>query len=416
MNEVADPLLGALNRLMQSPRVNRGQKGLQQQASSLLDKTGFPSSKKEGFEYVQFKKFYEAFSTTAHDQKQPVIQTAENQIVLIDGVYQKDLSNTKLKVEFLKESKSFEAYLNKIGFDTLENTKNPFVYLNYSLDSDGIFIRVEKGQIIEQPVKIVNVVTHNAVRNYSNRIVFHIGAESHVQFILEHQAVEPFYPTNLVMHFQVEKLANAGLIELVNHGFMGMNHLFVQQKESSSFTYQLINCSSNFCRVDIHAALKEQFADVKLYALNLTEGSQQSHFYATVEHLAEETTSFQQVKNLSFDQSRTSFEGKIYVDPVAQRTRAYQLNQNLVLSDKAANFSKPNLQILADDVKASHGATFAKINADELFYLQSRGIAKKEAKMMLVKSFVQEFLELIQNDELRNILNLQFSNLLMSRL
>ena len=93
------------------------------------------------------------------------------------------------------------------------------------------------------------------------------------------------------------------------------------------------------------------------------------------------------------DGAKSSFEGKIYVKDIAQKTEAYQLNKNLILSENAAAYSKPNLEIFADDVKASHGATFGKLSDTEMFYLKSRGIEEKKAKQMMIKAFCNEILE-----------------------
>ncbi|NBO23792.1 MAG: SufD family Fe-S cluster assembly protein, partial [Chlamydiae bacterium] len=182
-------------------------------------------------------------------------------------------------------------------------------------------------------------------------------------------------------------------------------------KQEAKFNFFEINTSAELYRNEINIYLKEKQSDANLYGLNLMTENHEAHFFANVEHLAEETTSFQQIKNISFDRSRTSFEGKIFVDPIAQQTKAYQLNQNLVLSEKAANFSMPNLQILADDVKASHGATFAKIDEEALFYLQSRGVSLKKAKSLLIKSFVNELVDLIQDEELYTELKKQIDEI-----
>ncbi|MGH2638500.1 MAG: SufD family Fe-S cluster assembly protein, partial [Rhabdochlamydiaceae bacterium] len=100
-------------------------------------------------------------------------------------------------------------------------------------------------------------------------------------------------------------------------------------------------------------------------------------------------------------QSQSSFEGKIYVHPEAQKTEAYQLNHNLLLSDAAVANAKPNLEIFADDVKASHGATMSEVDDEQLFYLQSRGLTKDSARTLLIQGFIQEFLNQIPYTSLK---------------
>ena len=126
----------------------------------------------------------------------------------------------------------------------------------------------------------------------------------------------------------------------------------------------------------------------------MLKDKREAHVNVRVEHLAPHCRSNQLFKGVLTDFSRSSFEGKIYVDQIAQKTEAFQLNSNLLLSDRAHADSKPNLEIFADDVKASHGATVGQLNAEELFYMKTRGITQEEASNLLVFGFAQEILDL----------------------
>ena len=127
----------------------------------------------------------------------------------------------------------------------------------------------------------------------------------------------------------------------------------------------------------------------------MTETSQ-AHTYVHVEHQAPHTRSNQKFKNVVSGKGRTSFEGKIYVQPEAQQTQAYQLCNTLLLSDEGRAYSKPNLEIFADDVKASHGATVGQVDEESLFYLLARGVPKREAKQLLIEGFLMEILDEMQ--------------------
>jgi len=146
-------------------------------------------------------------------------------------------------------------------------------------------------------------------------------------------------------------------------------------------------------RRDLTVALQGEEAVAKLYGLSLLDEKREGHVHIRIDHEAPNARSHQFFKHVVRGQARSSFEGKIFVEQEAQKTEAYQLNNNLVLSEKAAAFSKPNLEIFADDVKASHGATVAKPREDELFYLSSRGLSKQDATRHLVKGFCKELLE-----------------------
>ena len=407
-------LTEAINRLMEASNQSSSAKGLQIAAKQMLNTCGLPQTKAPGFDYVLTAPFYNAIEAMQKEENQlNRLAKQEFQIVFIDGVYSEECSSVPFKVEPIAKSKKFDAYLNKIGHELLSQGTNGFVALNYSLDSHGIFVRLEKGAVIDTPIKVFFIKKDGSYSNLSQRIYFHIPQDAKVQLQFFHQGKETI-PTSLITHFQLEENASVELIEVIEDSAIGLHHQFVEQKAKSSFQYKYVNLSSSFYRIECHVKLKELQAEAKIYGLNLTKQKQQAHFFANVEHLAEETTSYQHIKNLSFDTSRTSFEGKIYVAPQAQQTKAYQLNQNLVLSEKAANFSKPNLQILADDVKASHGATFTRLPDEEVFYLQSRGISEKQAKIMLINSFAKEFLELIDDQILNKQLEVKIQRLLES--
>jgi len=146
-------------------------------------------------------------------------------------------------------------------------------------------------------------------------------------------------------------------------------------------------------RRSIQVHLTEENSEAELLGLARLEGEEESHFHTTIEHMAPHTRSRQHFKSVLKDKSKFSFEGKIHVLPVAQKTESYQLNNNLILSDEASANAKPNLEIFADDVKASHGATMGQLDEEQIFYLRSRGLSLEMAKEWLVVGFCKEILD-----------------------
>ena len=146
-------------------------------------------------------------------------------------------------------------------------------------------------------------------------------------------------------------------------------------------------------RTSIHVELVEENSEAELYGLAQLEGDGEAHIHARIEHMAPHTRSRQHFKSVVKDESRYSFEGKIYVHSEAQKTEAYQLNNNLILTDGASANAKPNLEIFADDVKASHGSTTGQLSKEALFYLRSRGLSVEEAQRWLIGGFCKEILD-----------------------
>ena len=384
--------------LLKAPCLIKSQLPLQNKAKGIFEELIKTDKKKLGFDYVLFKNLQEKtdlLSLELNMNMQP------NTIVLVDGVYSSQLSDPKLPITAIKDNNPFLPLINKNSMEALEMTKNPFVALNFSIDSYGLMLLLDDK--IKEPITILNITTQLLPTNFSARLSLQTRqmAQADVRIIHRHLGEKSSF-FNLVTTVQVEKNSQLNVTEVVESEAVGFHQCFIQVKGKGKYQHQLINDHSKFYRSDFTVKLLEPYADAKLFGLNVTSEDSQAHFFANVCHLDEETTSYQHVKNISFDRSRTSFEGKIYVDQKAQKTQAYQLNQNLVLSEKAFNFSKPNLEIYADDVKASHGATFTKLSQEELFYLKSRGISPKVAETMLIESFIREFLELIPDQALKD--------------
>jgi Fe-S cluster assembly protein SufD len=158
--------------------------------------------------------------------------------------------------------------------------------------------------------------------------------------------------------------------------------------------------------------LAEENSSVSLQGLSMLTDQRQAHMHALIDHAAPHCESRQHFKSALAGQSQSSFEGKIFVRPIAQKTMAYQLNNNLILSDQARSNSKPNLEIFADDVKASHGSTVTQLSQEELFYLRSRGLPKEEAKSLLTHGFCKELIDALEIDSLRQPLYDGMKNIL----
>jgi Fe-S cluster assembly protein SufD len=167
------------------------------------------------------------------------------------------------------------------------------------------------------------------------------------------------------------------------------------QKRDSSFTWINVNRGALTHRTDYKVWLKGENSSVSLDGLAMLEGKKEAHAHIMLIHEGQYSRSRQLFKNVLQDLSRSSFEGQIIVEKDAMKTDAFQLNNNLLLSERAHADSKPMLKIFADDVKASHGATVGALDPEELFYLRSRGLPKEEAKKALTDAFCQEVLDMI---------------------
>jgi Fe-S cluster assembly protein SufD len=170
--------------------------------------------------------------------------------------------------------------------------------------------------------------------------------------------------------------------------------LLATLKKDAHFTFRLYSEGSKNSHYTAKLQLLEENAEALLEGISHLNDAA-NHVQTTVEHLAPQTKSRQHFKGLLNGKSHSSFEGKIFVDPIAQKTQGYQLCNHLLLSDQATVNVKPNLEIFADDVKASHGATLGQLDREALFYLTSRGLPLAQAKEYLIKGFLEELSECI---------------------
>ncbi len=195
-----------------------------------------------------------------------------------------------------------------------------------------------------------------------------------------------------VTYHGIQKASPAG-------GHVG--HLAVTQKAGSVFSGSSLALGGRLVRNDVHVLLAEEGCTCNLDGLYLASGAGHIDNHTTIDHRAPRSTSREVYKGVVGDRSRAVFNGRIVVRPDAQQTDARQTNRNIVLGEGALVHSKPHLEIFANDVKCSHGATTGRLNPDALFYLRSRGIGEKEANQLLIRAFMLEGLDCIAQTELR---------------
>jgi Fe-S cluster assembly protein SufD len=398
---VQDNLRAALDGLAAKHEGMQGLSALRVKALEAFHNLATKDKRAVGFDYVQMKALTEALKNSARNSEDTKRSHQESYgITLVNGSYVPEKSSAPCAVFPLASQHPFKPWIQKWGMETVSSTEDPFVAYNYSLESQGVILVID--QKLDRPLKIVNIWDELHQENLSARVYIVVRGEGDADIAIEHR-VSPSgpIPFHMITSCQIEKNCRLAVHETTEKGVCGMHFHDVAVKEGARFSYHLINPLAQFFRSHHRVKLLEPSADAQLFALNISSGEDQAHFFASLHHLAESTTSYQHVKTMSFGASRTSFEGKIFVDRPAQKTRAYQLNHNLVLSEKAHHFSKPNLEILADDVKASHGATFTRLSPEERFYLKSRGIDDKMTQQMLIKSFTQDVIDAVKHQGLQ---------------
>lgn len=347
---------------------------------------GFPNRKTESFRYISLKKL------------------EENQTLEFGPVHFEYENISKLIILPLKEAKqTYAPLLEKRTLLLLKKEKDPFFFLNQAVGTDGLFIYVPPNVRLKDPL----IITQHIQKNHAvhPRIEIFLGKGAHLTTILSIKGKNFWNNANL--NVTLDEGAHYTHYDQAGQHQDSWDFLSCQGelKENATMNFFSFGQGAKVQRRDLAIALTGKYSEATLKGLSLLDHRLEAHVHIRIDHIAPNTCSSQLFKHVLADQARSSFEGKIFVEQEAQQTKAYQLNRNLILSEKAAAFSKPNLEIFADDVKASHGATVSRPNLEQLFYLRSRGLSQKIARNHLVRGFCRE---LLQDISIRALYN-QFS-------
>jgi Fe-S cluster assembly protein SufD len=311
----------------------------------------------------------------------------------------------------IKFSEKVELHYNKY----INGNTDGMVHLNTAMASDGVFIHVPEGVALGKPVQIVNLVEsdQDIFNQHRNLIVVDKNAEITL-IICDHTLSPRRFLTNSVTEVFVGENSRFDIIRVQNehNNAAKITHTFIHQERNSSASSNNITLHGGLVRNSTHHFLAGEGAESHSFGLYLADKFQHVDNYVNVDHSVPRCTSNQLFKGVLDEMATGAFNGCINVWKDAQQTMAYQRNNSILLTDDARMDTKPQLEIFADDVKCSHGATVGQLDENALFYLQSRGISKHEARLMLMFGFAHEVIQNIKVEALRE----RMDNLVMQRL
>jgi len=410
-----------------SPLVN----SFRESAITTFRRMGIPSRKNENYKYTDLTPFFDHDYQTSFLPRAEDIKEAENfrcnvaeldthGIILVNGYYPHAQRLIELPQgiwvgSFNEASKKFKALFEKHYAKYASTEKDGLVHLNTAMASDGIFIYVPDNTICEQTIQIVNIVqsTEEIFNQHRNLIV--VGNNSEMTMMICDHTLSPMkFLTNAVTEVSVGENSKYNIIRIQNeHNSAGkITHTFINQERNSFASSNNISLHGGLIRNNTYHFLSGEGAETRSNGLYLTDKFQHTDNYVSVDHFVPNCVSNQLFKGVLDDISTAAFNGRIYVHPDAQGTTAYQRNNTILLTDDTKMNTKPHLEIYADDVKCSHGATVGQVDEDVLFYLRSRGIDKREAKLMLMFGFAHDVIQDIPVAAIRERLD----NLVMQRL
>ncbi len=281
----------------------------------------------------------------------------------------------------------------------------PFTAMNTAFVQDGVVILLPKGVVVDEPIHIVHVADGNAEGGAIFPRLLVVAEElSQVAIVESHVATTgSSYFTNAVAEIEVGAGARVHHYKVQRESTSAFHVGTVQVSQARDSVFHSFSFASGaaLSRTNIYTRLGGEGAETRLNGLYMVDGTQHADHQTFVEHLAPNCASRELYKGILDGASHGVFNGKVYVDPIAQKTDGKQTNHALLLSETAKVDTKPQLEIFADDVKCTHGATVGKLDHMSLFYLKSRGVGAENARSLLTYAFAAEVLELIEIDALR---------------
>jgi Fe-S cluster assembly protein SufD len=398
------------------------------EAIKTFETNGFPSKKDEAWKYTSLNKIlkqdYSVFpkqenAIEYNDVKKYFIHDMDTyKIVFIDGKYSSHLSQTThdgidvcLMSAALSKPKYrliIEHYFNKVA------TKDSLSSLNTAFSSEGAFIHIPKNKLVSKPIQIVHFSTGNesAVMLQPRNLIV-VDENSHLQIIERHQSLtdNPVL-TNSVTEIFANKRAIVDYYKVQNDNENAslIDSTFIKQRQESHVSVHTFTFGGNLTRNNLNFYQHGERIDSTLKGITIIGDKQHVDHNTLVHHIEPNCESHQDYKGIFGDSSTGVFNGKVLVDKEAQKTNAFQANNNILISDKSSINTKPQLEIFADDVKCSHGCTIGQLDDDALFYMKTRGIPEKEAKALLMYAFANNVLDSVKIPELKVRINKLIAN------
>jgi len=400
-----------------------GREEIRREAIQRFAELGIPDTKHEEWKYTDLNairktcfRFPETLiSKLSAEDIKPFLLAGDAAMVLVfvNGQFNKSLSRTStlsagMIVGNLAEHVNHPAVLEHFA-NHAPYRKETFVALNTAFTNDGAFIFFPQDHSLEAPVHFLYINDSRdaaTVVNSRNLVIVEKGAK--VNVLESYHSIGNIHSgfTNSVTEVIIHENASVEFekIQLENKLAFHIGYTQVTQKKNSNWNSSTITLGGAIVRNNLHIALTEPNANAHLYGLMILDGTELADNHTLVDHISPNCYSNELYKSILEDHARGVFNGKIMVWKDAQKTNAYQSNKNILLSDDASMNTKPQLEIFADDVKCSHGATTGQLDEDALFYLRSRGIGLTEARAFLTIAFAGNVLENISSDSLREYL------------
>jgi Fe-S cluster assembly protein SufD len=371
---------------------------------------GFPNRREEDWKFSDLNQiinknigelsFYNDYtSTNKVDTSVFVDGLVHNKIVFINGRIE--------KIDFDYEKKDQIEIIDQSEIINKFENNNSLSDLNSAFTNKSFKIVVKKGYQLSKPL-IIYHTTNSKIwsKNINLRLDFELQEDSSLRLIdlfndtSEKNFLNIFYNFDLkenaiLKNYKIDKIENKN----IKYSFNNIE----QNKNTISETF-ILSSGSNFFKSEVNCNLKGEHSSAFVNGIFSLDKNKHHEIRTTVNHLTENTKSYQLIKSVLEDSSKAAYQGKIFVNSDAQKTDGYQLSKAILLNKDSEFNAKPELEIYADDVKCSHGSASGSLNEDSIFYLMSRGLNYNQARELLINGFLLDVVEKITDSEIKNLI------------
>ena len=371
---------------------------------------GFPNRRLENWKFSDISQiikknignldFYNDYSTP--NKIDPLIFVSgleHNKIVFINGRIE--------KIEFDYEDEEKIKIIDEIESKYNINQENSLIFLNNAFTNKYYKVVIKEGYSLRKPLIIYHTTNKNLkYKNINLRLDFLLEKNSCLKLVdIANDASEKNF-INILYNFELGKdsiLKNYKIDQKENRNIKYSFNNINQDDNSVSETF-ILSSGSNFIKNEVNCNLNGKYSSAFINGIFSLNNKRHHEIRTNINHLTDNTKSYQLIKSVLENESKSVYQGKIFVNSEAQKTDGYQLSKAILLSEHAEFNAKPELEIYADDVKCSHGSASGNLNQDSIFYLMSRGLDYKQSKELLINGFLLDVVEKITDSEVRNLI------------
>ncbi|MEO1466147.1 MAG: Fe-S cluster assembly protein SufD [Cyanobacteria bacterium J06633_1] len=382
---------------------------IRQQAKNFLSRLSVPTRKDEDWRFIDLSSLtagkFIALQNSVAVEEAPLAETKNSRLVFINGIYNADLSDVSAlpKEIYVGNLANLPDNYDAAKYFAQQPGADAFTALNTAGGNDVAVVWVSRNAVVETPIHLLFIADGEESASFAQPRTLAVAETGSSISLVEEYTGTGEYFTNAVTEVFVGNNArvNHTRLQQESEASYHIGKTAVSQQRDSHYTLNEINLGAQLCRHNPEMWQQGEQTETDLNGLTVATAEQTSDTHSIIALTKPYGSTNQLHKCIVSDRAHTVFNGKVFVPKEAQQTDATQLNRNLMLSPKARVDTKPELQITADNVKCAHGATVSQLEADEIFYLRSRGLSENDANQLLIDAFAAEIIDRLPLESLR---------------